>query len=106
MRLFHNIEQNKRIKFADDVADVIVESGFTADLDDAVWLSSQPLGDGAGTFTGLAIAVPDGVSLEAYRQEGDGIELYLGVEVYALPADVANSFPRERWYPREGELVE
>lgn len=110
MKLYHNIEQNKRVKNADDVADDIVARGFWGtdmaggDLDTRVWFSSVPLLSG-GQFTGVAVEVPDSLDIEQYRQAGDALE-ELEVKVYAIDCHVANDFPRTRWYVREGEGIE
>lgn len=108
-RLFHNIEQNKRVKFADDYVDDIVEKGFWGtelggDMDTRVWFSSKPLLSN-GVFIGVAVEIPDDFDLEKYREAGDAIE-DLEVEVYAIENDEANKFKRERWYVKPGEGVE
>lgn len=103
---YHNIEQNKRVRFAADLADALVTDGFIDGFEDTVWLSTKPLGDGCGTFTGVVVFIPKHIRLAQYRQRSDGLEDFPGVYVYAVPASLVNKYPRERWYPREGELAE
>ena len=106
MQLYHNLIQNKAVENASWLADDIEQDGFADGLEERVWFAPRPLGDGIGGFVGLAVTVPAGLDLEQYHEIGDGIELELGVPVYAIPASIVNQWPRQRWYPREGELIE
>ena len=106
-RLYHNVVQNRAARFSDDVADAIVADGFTADgFDGAVWLSTRPLGDGLGQFTGVAVTVPAEFDIRPWRRGTDALEDLDDVEIYAIPASDVNAWSRERWYPRPEELVE
>lgn len=98
--LYHNVEQNHHVPCSDDIADRIVERGFTS----VAWLSTRPLAS-CGPFTGLTVTVPLEFDIEGYREDGDAIE-DLGVRVYAVPAEVANTWPRGRCYPAPGDIVE
>ncbi len=109
--LYHNVAQNRRVRFADDVADHLVAQGFRDETGEAaagsIWLADRPVGDGQGRFVGLAVEVEDRAldALEACRVDGDALE-DLGVRVYAVPAAFVNTRPRARHYPRDGEVVE
>lgn len=98
--VFHNIVQNRSVKFSDDVRDEIVEHGFNKDT---VWVGNHPVGDGQKNFVGVRLHVPPHVNLEHYRVHGDAIEDH-GVQVYEVPKEIVNSWKREAWYPHEHEI--
>ena len=104
MKLYHNVIQNRNVPISDDVADRIVTDGFA---EPETWLCDRPVGDGRGGFCGVVVAVPDDAVLSEYEVPDDSIgDFGETARVYCVPSYVINHYPRERFYPREDELLQ
>ncbi|HEY6371860.1 MAG TPA: hypothetical protein VIX37_14865 [Candidatus Sulfotelmatobacter sp.] len=95
MKIYHNIEQNRKVKFVDDVLAVILSTGFRDGFENAVWFSDAPIICQENGFTGVVVEVPGTVDLTIYKQSGDAL-LDEGFTTYAIPANVVNAWPREQ----------
>lgn len=95
MKIFHNIEQHRKVKFVDDVLELILTAGFRDGFENAVWFSDAPIICAYNGFTGVAVEVPSSVDLAQYEQVDDAL-LDAGFTTYAIPAAIVNQWPREQ----------
>ena len=94
-KIYHNIEQNKKVEFVDDVVEAILVDGFRDGYMDAVWFSDKPIACSVNGFTGVVVEVPAAVDLTQYEQEDDVLRDE-GFTTYAIPAIGVNTWPREQ----------